>query len=59
MSFGAAMSLVVVAGLIFAATWVLNSELREAYRVVRAAGTPRPVAIPIAVALALLGVGGC
>jgi len=53
MPFGDAMSLVAVAALIVGAAWCLDSELREAYRAVRAAGAPRLAAIYAAVVLAL------
>ena len=57
MSFGDAMSLVAVATLTVVVVWAVDSDLREAYRAVRAAGVPATVAAPLAIVLAMLS--GC
>lgn len=57
MSFGDAASLGAIVALIFAFAWLIDGELREAYRTARAARVPAIVAIPAAVAAALLN--GC
>lgn len=57
MSIGDVASLAAVVALIFAFAWLIDPALREEYRTARATGVPAIVAIPAAVAVALLN--GC
>jgi len=56
-SSGDALSLGAIVALIFGLAWLIDSRLRGEYRDMRAAGTPRVVAIPAAVLAALIN--GC
>ena len=57
MSLGDAVSLAALVVLIFAVGWLLDPNLREGYRAMRAAGAPRILAVSAAVVVALFN--GC